>query len=71
MQRLRPGHFAAHGAAGTSEHPVLSGPNAVGLVHHAVQPQPRLRAHAALHAGGRVPAVSAAPTAAFRRRDQA
>jgi len=59
VRRVIRGHLAGHGAGGKAQYPFVSRPNAVGLVHHAVQPKSRLRQHTALHPGGRLPAVSA------------
>lgn len=52
------GHPAGHWASGTVQHPFLSSPDAIGLVHHAVQPQSRLRKHVTLHPGGCLSTVS-------------
>lgn len=51
-------HIAGHRASGTAQYPFLSGPNAVRLVHHAVQSQSRLHQHTALHPGSRLSTVS-------------
>lgn len=56
--RVSRGHLAGHRAGGNVQYPFLSSPDAVRLVHHAVQPQSRLRQHIALHPGGRLSTVS-------------
>lgn len=58
MQRVSCGHLAGHRAGGNAHYPVLSSPDAVRLVHHAVQSKSRLCQHVTLHPGGRLPAVS-------------
>lgn len=58
MWRVCCGHPAGHRAGWNAEHPLLSSADAVGLVHHAIQPQSRLRQHTTLHAGGRLSTVS-------------
>lgn len=58
VQCVSSDHTAGHWTCGNAQHPFLPCPDAVRLVHHAVQPQSRLHQHLTLYSRGSLSTVS-------------